>query len=465
MPSPSSNHAVGADFEGPSASACLLSWKRPQNLQIVVQALRRIRFIDEILIWNNDPETRLQFSDPAVRVIQSPNNYQCFGRFLCAALARNSVIYVQDDDALNHDVAGLYRVFLSDPTRIAHALTPQHWRRRERHIYGESHMAFLGWGAFLRQEWLAVLEQLPPTIFEDSLFLREADKFFTMLLARRHNTVLGNVTHLEGHSEPGVALWREPIHRHMKGLAVRQALRELRLRRNPSALVPWNVVIPCHNYGRYLREAVESVLASDADYEIHIVDDASTDETSAVAIDLAAQFPHIHYLRNPRRRGPGYSRNRGVAAAPSDFVVLLDADDRIGPSYLYEAGRMLAEGADVVNPDAILFEGFRSLWEVPEVTTLEMLLRHNFVHTCAAFRRSLWSEVGGIDQEIPRWMDYDFWIRLAAAGAKIQGLHGGHFFYRQHEDSLTQSGAVMKDDLRKYLRRKHVSLYRAQAQL
>lgn len=442
-----------------SVSACLLSWKRPQNLAPIVRSLQSQDCIDEILIWNNNPDVPLELPGPRTRVIHSDKNLNCYGRFLCAAQARNQVIYVQDDDALNLDIPGLYREFLDHPSSVAHALAPTHWPLRNRHVYGDAHAALLGWGAFFRKEWLSVLDALPASTREDPLFQREADKFFTLLLERRHTALPGEISHLEGHSTPGVALWVDSRQQQLSALATREALRFLRLQKNPVVSAPWNIVIPCHNYGQFLATAVESVLASDADYEILIVDDGSTDETPRVATRFAARYPHIHYLRNETRRGVGYSRNRGIAALESDFVVLLDADDRIGPDYLFSAGRKLAAGADVVNPDAVLFGTRQERWDVPDTTTLEMLLQRNSVHCCSAFRRSLWSQAGGIDEELPGWMDYEFWIRLAAAGARIQGLHGDHFFYRRHEGSSSESAVRIETELRNLLRQKHANLY------
>jgi len=450
-------HSTSAVASAEPVTACLLSWKRPKNLEIIVDALRRVEIINEILIWNNNPDIRLEFADAKTRVIQSADNQRCYGRFLCAAHARNSLIYVQDDDVLNHDIAGLYHRFLSDPTRITHALSGPHWKQRFRHMHGDAHVALLGWGAIFHKDWLSILDRLPPSIRQDTVFLREADKFFTMLFERQHHSVLGDLTHLEGHSG-SIALWRDPSHQQFKAYAVCQALRFLRLSRNPLLPVPWNVVITCRNYGPYLNDAVHSVLANDADYEIHIVDDCSTDETPEIAAGLAEQFPHVHYLANSDRRGPGYSRNRGIAASESEFVVLLDADDLIGPDYLYEAGRLLGSGADVVNPDAILFGARQARWSVPDITTLPMLLQRNFVHCCAAFRRDLWSQVGGIDEIMPCWMDYDLWIRLAAAGAQIQRLDGNHFFYRQHGSSLSDSAREQRRELQDYLSLKHTHL-------
>jgi glycosyltransferase involved in cell wall biosynthesis len=442
---------------GGQVSACLLSWKRPENLPAIVRTLRHLEFIDEILIWNNNPDVRLEFTDSNTRVLESSENQGCYGRFLCAAQARNPVVYVQDDDALNRDVAGLYRQFLRDPASIAHALAPTHWGQRRRHVYGNSQAALVGWGAFFQKECLSVLDQLPAPVREDALFRREADKFFTLLLGRKHHAVAGDIEHLDGHSTPGIALWRDASHQQLAARATSQALGLLRLK-NGSAL-PWNVVIPCHNYGRYLADAVESVLANDADFEIRIVDDASSDETSEVAAELARLYPNVKCVRNDSKRGPGFSRNRGIEAVDSTFVVLLDADDRIGPNYLFEAARVLTNGADIVNPDANLFGAVEDRWIVPESTTLRMLLDRNSVHYCSAFRRELWLQAGGIDEDMPCWMDYEFWIRAAAAGARIEGLHGNHFFYRQHSGNLTATAKTMERELRGYLRSKHAGLF------
>src|ERR1700723_3055650 len=81
-----------------SVTVCLLSWKRPHNLPGILATLRDLWFVGEILIWNNDTSVELVIDAPKTRVIDSDRNLICFGRFACAAKARNEVIYVQDDD-------------------------------------------------------------------------------------------------------------------------------------------------------------------------------------------------------------------------------------------------------------------------------------------------------------------------------------------------------------------------------
>jgi hypothetical protein len=403
--------------------------------------LRDHDFIDEILVWNNNPELRLEINDPITRVMNSEANAMCYGRYLCAAEASNRIIYVQDDDAVNHDVGGLYREFLADPSRITHALLPSHFNFASRQIYGSAQNALLGWGAFFQRDWISVFNDLSASALDDWLLPREADKVFTIMLDRQHNPILGQISLLNGHSDDGVALWRDPSQRQHASLGIRLALSELRIQKTPEAPATWNVVITCHNYGMFLPDAIESVLANDADYVIHLIDDASDDDTAQVAAHYTSRYRHIRYLRNHLQRGPAYSQNRGIKASTSPYVVLLDGDDCIGPDYLYEAEQKLRTGVDVVNPDAILFGASQGRWIVPEVTTLEMLLKRNSVHNCSAFRRELWRQVGGIDEQMPRWMDHEFWIRVAAQNARIEALHGEHFFYRRHERSLSRSAA------------------------
>src|SRR5690349_965873 len=88
-----------------------------------------------------------------------------------------------------------------------------------------------------------------------------------------------------------------------------------------------SVVIPCHNYGRFLREAIESVLAqTHAEVELIVVDYESTDDTDRIV----AGYPQVKYLRRSDRT-LGVARNDGLAESVGEFLWFLDADDRLVP--------------------------------------------------------------------------------------------------------------------------------------
>ena len=437
-------------------SVCLLSWRRPANLPPIVRSLHDLDFVDEILVWNNNAEVDLRLEQPKVRVIGSPENIGCAGRFRCIAEARNEAVYTQDDDVLVRNVPELRRAFLDDPTRIVYGLSEWHYARRHRHLHGDCQVALLGWGAFLRRSWLAELDRLPAPLREGALFKRQADVYFSLGLYRRHRAIAGDLKQLNGHSDPAVAMWLQPDHAESWALSVRDALRRAREWHRPHLPPRWHVVVLCRNYGCYLDECVRSVVLNEADALVTVVDDASDDGSDAVAADLEARYDGVHVIRLPERRGPAGAANRGIASRDSVFVVRLDADDRLGSGYLRAADEVLADGADVANPDAILFGDETSRWPVPEKATPQMLLARNPVHCASAFRRGHWAQVGGFDENLFHLHDYDFWMRLAGVGARIHAVNGDHFYYRRHAGSLSRSPDTR--DLERMLRAKHRDL-------
>lgn len=443
----------------PKVSACLLSYKRPENIRLIVDQISKYPIFDEILIWHNNPEEPLQLEAPKVQVINAPVNSICYGRFQCAAQARNELIYVQDDDAIVENIPQLFQHFQQNDKVIVHALQKGHFAIREQyqHFYGTG--ALLGWGAFFKKKWLSKLHHFLETQKQDYLFQREADLIFTLLQQKQHHPILAKPRLLDTHSKPGIALYRDPQHNLFKALAVRKALAFNR-GCNPHPLPPtWNVVIPCKNYGHFLEEAIQSVLHNMADYILTIIDDGSTDGTESIGKAYAEQYDFIHYYQFQESKGVSFARNYGIAAHPSLFVVLLDADDKIGPNFLSEAEKLLRKGYDIANPDAILFGTKQARWEVPDQVSLALQLKRNHIHTCAAFRRSYWLQVGGIDESMENWQDYEFWIRLVAAGARVKRLKGNHFYYRKHGFSKSTVSHNRQHHIYKYIKEKHQALY------
>lgn len=447
----------------PPISVCLLSYKRPDNIQQIIDHLHPYNYITEILVWNNQPFHKLRLRGDKVRIIDSPENTLCYGRFLCAKQAKNEIIYVQDDDAIVKNFSQLYAEFLNDPSRMVHGLINKHYQNRNQynHFYGSG--ALLGWGAFFKKSWMEVLDRFLAINKADALFYREVDQIFSLLQGVKPKPVLGSVQLLNHHSTAGIALYREPDHGLFRALAVRRTLAFNRETKNPNSPVTWNLVIPCRNYGRFLEDAVNSVMSNSADYVITIVDDHSSDITPTICQKLVDKYSFIHYIRQDECKGVSCSRNRGIASVASLFVVLLDADDKIGSRYLQEAENQLRMGQDIINPDAILFGEKSTRWEVPEKVTFPMLLKKNQVHTCAAFRRVFWKKVGGIDEKMEYWQDYEFWIRMMNAGAKVRKLKGDHFFYRKHGTSKSIYSMEHRDKTREYIQNKHKRLYKEAA--
>src|ERR1035438_4484005 len=115
--------------------------------------------------------------------------------------------------------------------------------------------------------------------------------------------------------------------------AVLEADEESHLNRPPVADLPLvgtvDVVIPCYNYGKYLRACVESVLSQrDVNVRALVIDDASPDETAELGQELAASDKRVTFHRHEKNKGHIATYNEGLIDwSTSEYTMLLSADD------------------------------------------------------------------------------------------------------------------------------------------
>jgi glycosyltransferase involved in cell wall biosynthesis len=97
-----------------------------------------------------------------------------------------------------------------------------------------------------------------------------------------------------------------------------------------------SVVIPCYNYGHFLRDAVDGALDQPGvDVKVLIIDDASTDDSAEVAQKIAANDERIEVAIHPVNKGNLRTYNEGIIDwADSDYTVMISADDRLTPGAL-----------------------------------------------------------------------------------------------------------------------------------
>jgi hypothetical protein len=206
------------------------------------------------------------------------------------------------------------------------------------------------------------------------------------------------------------------------------------------------VVIPCFGQAHFLAEAIESVIAqTHSRTTVLVVDDGSHDNTSAVA----AGYPGVVCLRQ-ENAGLAAARNAGLARVTTEFVLFLDADDRLLPEAVATG---LAELRAA--PEAVMAAGaWRLIGEVGEPLPAELpqppreaypaLLESCFISTPAAvlYRRELFEEIGGFDPAVSASADYDVYLR-AAARHPVR-LHGEVVAeYRRHGANMTRDPALI----------------------
>jgi glycosyltransferase involved in cell wall biosynthesis len=178
-----------------------------------------------------------------------------------------------------------------------------------------------------------------------------------------------------------------------------------------------SVIIPCYNGEAFLAEAIESALAQTYQpVEIIVVDDGSTDSSPAIA----HKYP-VRYIRQ-YNRGLTKTRNRGVRESRGEYIVFLDADDRLRPEAIETGLCVMAvqpECAMVVGDHIFVSEEGRHLRDSHKVYLVdshyEALLKSNFIEMISSvlFRRVVLEEVGGFDTELRVAEDYELYLRIA----------------------------------------------------
>ncbi len=204
------------------------------------------------------------------------------------------------------------------------------------------------------------------------------------------------------------------------------------------------VVIPCHNYGQFLAEAIDSVLDQTCrPAEIIVVNDASTDDTSAVAAryaDRGVRYVHGNW------QSVACTRNEGARATQSPFLVFLDADDRLPPEYLE---RCLSEMRDdrvaLTYGDMRRFGESQAYQRMPEFNRDE-LLRQNYISSHAMIRRIAYDLVGGYRETENAHQDWDLYRRILSYTSWTAKKAHTYVEYRVRSGSMLQKYSGSSQD-------------------
>jgi glycosyltransferase involved in cell wall biosynthesis len=200
-----------------------------------------------------------------------------------------------------------------------------------------------------------------------------------------------------------------------------------------------SIVIPCYNHGAMLREALASVEeARNANvFEVIIVDDGSSEPETTRILNEVAEAGYC--VERQPNRGVGAARNAGIRLAKGEFILPLDSDNRLRDVYLNEGMSLLKKHSSigVIYTDAEYFGEKSGRWHVPNFN-LSSLVRMNFIDACALYRKKLWEELGGYDEQAVciGLEDWDFWLRVAWHGGSFVHLPEIGFDYRVRSDSM-----------------------------
>jgi glycosyltransferase involved in cell wall biosynthesis len=209
-----------------------------------------------------------------------------------------------------------------------------------------------------------------------------------------------------------------------------------------------SILVNAYNAERYIAEALDSALAQTySNIEVIVLDDHSTDRTSAIVHEYAAGDGRVHYLKPAKRVGLTQGRNELLRASRGEYLTYLDADDIYMPGKVEEEVDFLAthqEYALVYCNIIFFFDGVPGTTYRHRYTfysgedVFPHLLEMMFIaNTSTMFRREVYDRLGGYRTDLGLVEDWEYFLRLTYAGYKIAFLDRDLVRYRLRWDSHT----------------------------
>ena len=228
-----------------------------------------------------------------------------------------------------------------------------------------------------------------------------------------------------------------------------------------------SVVIPCFNHGEFLREAVVSVTdIKRDDVELIVVDDGSTDDRTCAEMD-ALVARGILVIRQENKKLAA-ARNAAILASKGEYILPLDADDRLRPGWIDRGIRILDSDPKVgiIYGDAECFGIRVGRWHVGPFDAAK-LLNSNYIHASALYRRSVWEQNRGYDTRMTDGTmpfrgleDWDFWLGALEHGWQFAYMPEVLFDYRIAKQSMRTRVLGIEKQIEEFIALKHGPLYR-----
>lgn len=200
-----------------------------------------------------------------------------------------------------------------------------------------------------------------------------------------------------------------------------------------------SIVLPTYNGSKFLRQSVESCLGQTfRQWELIVVDDASTDATPELIRELAAADPRVRPLRHETNRKLPGALNSGFAAARGKYLTWTSDDNLYRP---HAIGRMVEfldarPEVDMVYADHAMIDERGNVTSVRVVGPTKRLVFGNVVSACFLYRREVYEAIGGYAEDLYLAEDYDYWLR-ASGRFRLEPLHEDLYLYRQHSGALS----------------------------
>lgn len=219
------------------------------------------------------------------------------------------------------------------------------------------------------------------------------------------------------------------------------------------------IYVPSHNYGRFLEEAVDSVLRQTLpDWELILIDDGSSDDTPAICARYVEAHPdRIRSHRFEKAQGLRVGANWAIENARGEYIMRLDADDYLDENALLVLANWLDRNPDcaLVYPNWVYvseegdFLGIENRKRVGDEVEVLDLPAHG---ACTMVRRRVMKAIGGYDPEHDSQDGHELWLKIIRSH-QVGNVSTPLFFYRQHGSSMSVNERRMLDSRQRIKRR------------
>lgn len=203
-----------------------------------------------------------------------------------------------------------------------------------------------------------------------------------------------------------------------------------------------SVIMPAFNAAEYITETIFSVQRqTHEEWELLVVDDASTDNTSEVVTALQKEDERIKYYSLPANQGAGFARNIGIKAATGDFIAFLDADDLWKPEKLEKQLRLMQEEhVDVCYSSYELIDkegrGLNKVIQAPGYLPFNKLKKANYIGNLTGIYNA--STLGKIYCPLIRKrQDWGLWLLAVEKAGHARGIQESLALYRKRPNSIS----------------------------
>jgi glycosyltransferase involved in cell wall biosynthesis len=214
-----------------------------------------------------------------------------------------------------------------------------------------------------------------------------------------------------------------------------------------------SILMPIYNYGNRINQTLNSVFNQDyTNYEIILVDDGSTDEFVKMKLKQLETVDRVKVVYK-ENGGPSSARNEAFKHSKGEFILPLDSDDMVMDGYIKTCVNILSTNKNIspVYCDTHHVGQMQGVEQRPEWSK-ERLVQGPFIVNCSMFHRESFEKVGGYDEELNGWEDYDMWLRMMKEGYVGKRIPKPLFIYFHHENDGTVSTNANKNSQELYLK-------------